>query len=289
MSVPSCSSASSAASASPAASDVGCDSHKRALSLRAKLLLKLERWFPPQVDVPVEDSENSDYEYAKAAGTYGKYAAQIGGLTGKTVLDFGCGWGGETAWLAQRAAFADGCDINDQALLAAEKFAQQHQLPNITFTRCTDHALPYPDNRFDAVFSQCVFEHVMEYETMLREIHRVLKPGGSFISKFGPLFYSPFGYHMLWAVKVPWAHHLFGFKAMIQVRNLKRHAIHPANWRETGLNMMTYGQFARAAQRVGFEAVRLRRMASGKCRPLAHLPVIGDWFTFGVDCHLRKR
>lgn len=38
--------------------------------------------------------------------------------------------------------------------------------------------LPYTDNTFSIVFSRSVFEHLAEPEQVMREIHRVLKPGG---------------------------------------------------------------------------------------------------------------
>src|SRR5690606_37426508 len=131
------------------------------------------------------------------------------GLDGKTVLDFGCGWGGESAWLAQRAGRVVGCDINPDALEDARRFQVRSGLRNLEFARCDDRTLPFDDATFDAVFSTNVFEHVMRPATMLSEIGRVLKPGGSFVTTFGPLFYSPLGYHLPWATQVPWAHVLF--------------------------------------------------------------------------------
>ncbi|MFM2136031.1 MAG: hypothetical protein RL021_1431 [Bacteroidota bacterium] len=41
--------------------------------------------------------------------------------------------------------------------------------------------IPFPDNRFDSVFSSEVFEHVFQPEELLREMHRVLKPGGKLL------------------------------------------------------------------------------------------------------------
>ena len=42
-------------------------------------------------------------------------------------------------------------------------------------------ALPYPDAHFELAVSFSVFEHLHEYERALREVHRVLRPGGLFL------------------------------------------------------------------------------------------------------------
>jgi len=40
------------------------------------------------------------------------------------------------------------------------------------------HTLPFPDNHFDSIFSSEVFEHIFNLPEIIRELHRVLKPGG---------------------------------------------------------------------------------------------------------------
>jgi SAM-dependent methyltransferase len=47
-----------------------------------------------------------------------------------------------------------------------------------------DGAIPYPDQWFDVVVTNQVFEHVADPPPALREIRRVLKPGGVFIALF---------------------------------------------------------------------------------------------------------
>jgi hypothetical protein len=125
-------------------------------------------------------------------------------------------------------------------------------------------------------------------EQILAEIYRVLKPGGSFLSCFGPLFYSPLGYHLCWATQVPYAHLLFGFGPVIEVRNTKRAPWHPASWRQTGLNGLTFGRFRRAVRASGLESRRLNRIAVRNLNLLARTPMLGNLLTFGIDCRLDK-
>jgi len=66
--------------------------------------------------------------------------------------------------------------------------------PNIEEAKLLDISdlkIPYEDSMFDLVFSDNVFEHVEYPEKVLREIYRVLKPGGIFIAK------TPNKYHYM--------------------------------------------------------------------------------------------
>src|SRR6266705_2323317 len=104
------------------------------------------------------------------------------------ILDFGCGWGGETIWLAHYAHSVSGVDV-DQAAIAQAQKACDAEVRNCRFAWSSDGRVPFPDRSFDAVLSTDTFEHVMDLDLAFSEIARVLKPGGSLLSKFGPLFY----------------------------------------------------------------------------------------------------
>ena len=257
------------------------------LSLRAGLLLKLERFFPP-LSSPTNHKEAIEYECRKAGTSYAHLVEEVGELSEKQVLDFGCGWGGETAWLAKRAGKAVGCDINASRIQEAQRYQAQTGLSNLSFKLIPEDRLPFDDNTFDAIFSTNVFEHVMHPEHVLCEIHRVLRPHGSFVSTFGPLFYSPLGYHLCWTTQVPYAHLLFGFKPMMEIRNLKRTPFHPVNWEETGLNRITFSRFRRAIRHANLKIRRLERLPVKGLKLASRLPLLGNLFTFGVACHLVK-
>ena len=55
--------------------------------------------------------------------------------------------------------------------------------------------VPWPDSTFDFVFATQVFEHVSDQELAYSEVHRVLKPGGSFLNIF-PSKWRPIEAHI---------------------------------------------------------------------------------------------
>lgn len=95
-------------------------------------------------------------------------------------LDVGCGEGVFTRELAQRGYEMTGVDLDPEAIAAAER---NKLILNTNYkTQVGDAAhLPFSENEFEQVISTDVIEHVVEPLDALREIHRVLKPGGHFV------------------------------------------------------------------------------------------------------------
>lgn len=97
------------------------------------------------------------------------------------VLDVGCGTG-TLAILIKRehpTITVIGIDPDPKALARAERKAARAEV-SVHFERGFADALPYPDATFDRVFSSLMFHHLgkNEKEQSLREIRRVLRPGG---------------------------------------------------------------------------------------------------------------
>jgi 2-polyprenyl-3-methyl-5-hydroxy-6-metoxy-1,4-benzoquinol methylase len=91
---------------------------------------------------------------------------------GARVLDAPCGSGALTVALAQQGFSATGADLDSEAAtLLGPSFTQAN----------LDAALPWPNERFDAVFCTEGIEHLENHFSFLREISRVLKPGGCLI------------------------------------------------------------------------------------------------------------
>ena len=259
---------------------------------RVPLLLEaLDRLFPPNPAAFMSSDEQTRHEIVKADATMGAYLAELGADRVGTldILDYGCGWGGETLWLAQRARSVRGVDVDEQAIAQAQKACDASGIANCRFEWSADGHLPFADASFDAVLSTDTFEHVMDLDLAFTEIARVLKPGGSLLTRFGPLFRSPHGYHLYWACQVPYAHLLFGLDAIAALRaNRGGSAKQPASWRELGLNALRFRDYSASVKRAGFEIVRFRPIPVKGLTRLAAAPLIGDLFIFGVDCHIRR-
>lgn len=122
--------------------------------------------------------------------------ARWSNLDGARVLDAGCGAGEYVEAMGQRGADAHGIEF-------VEEKVSQWQLshPGDTRVRRGDLAgLAFSDNTFDIVLLNEVIEHVPDDNLALREIFRVLKPGGTF-AMFSPNRFHPFETHGVYARK----------------------------------------------------------------------------------------
>ncbi len=103
---------------------------------------------------------------------------------GDAVLDIGCGVGVDSL-VAGRLVGAGGRVVGLDVTLAMIERARAHQarlgLGQVTFQVGDAEALPFPDNDFDAVISNGVFNLALDKARALSEVHRVLKPGGRFM------------------------------------------------------------------------------------------------------------
>jgi SAM-dependent methyltransferase len=100
--------------------------------------------------------------------------------SGMTLLDCGCATGSITVGLAKHVEPGQviGIDISEIEIERAHRRASAAGLANIRFVVGDIYQIDFPDNSFDAIFSHNVLEHIGEPDRALREIHRVLKPGG---------------------------------------------------------------------------------------------------------------
>ena len=93
-------------------------------------------------------------------------------------LDFGCAEGGYTSALLDNGAKSVvGVDVEQDRINAAMAL----QIPNASFLAFGGSRLDFPDGSFDGALVNEVLEHVADEQESLREILRVLKPGGCLI------------------------------------------------------------------------------------------------------------
>ncbi|MEQ1729972.1 MAG: class I SAM-dependent methyltransferase [Vicinamibacterales bacterium] len=103
----------------------------------------------------------------------------IGDVSGRVVLDYGCGNGENTLPLVARGARVIAVDVSEDLLRLARRRLALHGLADESalFLAGSAHDLPLPDASVDAVMGIAILHH-LDLDLAAREVHRVLKPGG---------------------------------------------------------------------------------------------------------------
>ena len=106
-------------------------------------------------------------------------------LTGRSVLDIGCGVGGIDVLLAERlgAGYVTGIDVEDTVLASARDRVARHGLVDrVGVAKVAAGPLPFPPQTFDIVFSKDSIVHIPDKVALAADVHRVLRPGGWFVA-----------------------------------------------------------------------------------------------------------
>lgn len=104
-------------------------------------------------------------------------AARFAQSKNLSVLEIGCGLGTDGAQFATAGADYTGIDLTQAAVDLAKRRFELFQLPG-TFRVADAERLDFPNNSFDIVYSHGVIHHTPDTAAAVREIHRVLRPGG---------------------------------------------------------------------------------------------------------------
>ncbi|NUW45276.1 methyltransferase domain-containing protein [Nonomuraea rhodomycinica] len=116
-----------------------------------------------------------------------------GEVTGRRILDAGCGSGPLFAALRDRGAIVTGIDASAGMLeLAGRRLGADADL------RVADLAgpLPFPDGAFDDVIASLVLHYLEDWGPTLAELRRVLRPGGRLLVSVDHPFVIPLTRHM---------------------------------------------------------------------------------------------
>ncbi|RZJ12362.1 MAG: class I SAM-dependent methyltransferase [Rubrivivax sp.] len=124
---------------------------------------------------PVADPQAFERKIAVTAALMGKHAS---------VLDIGCGTGSLALRLARHAATVHGLDASPRMIDIARQKAATQQVANARFhVGAFDAALPlFPDASLDVVCTFSLLHLLDDRPAALRQICRLVKPGGFFVS-----------------------------------------------------------------------------------------------------------
>ena len=249
-------------------------------------------------------------------------------LAGQNVLDLGCGYGGRSIYCAREGGPRSvvGLDVSARYVELARASAER-LCPSSppSFLVASAEEIPIAAERFDVVLSYDVFEHVVDLAAVLRECHRVLRPGGTLYAVFPPYF-GPRAHHLDFITTMPFLHHAFSADTLVEAANrllVERPDIRAKSVRAPRvgarrvtmptLNGTTERDFRDLVAGSPFEVVRLdllpfawspgdaaaggsprrggpRRLLASTCRGLLAMPVPfpRDVFASSIRCVLRK-
>jgi SAM-dependent methyltransferase len=192
-------------------------------------------------------------------------------VTGKDVLDFGCGLGNQARAIAERFnARVTGLDTHAGKLSAA----REHHGERVRFIERLD------GEKFDVVVSQDAMEHFGNPAAALASMAGALKPGGRILLTFGPTWYAPYGAHMNFFCPIPWLPLCFSEKTVMAVRARYRDdGATRYEQVESGLNKMSLHKFERLAATSGLKPERLNYTGVKKLNFLTKIPVVRELTT----------
>ncbi len=280
------------------------------MGLRARICFELSRKLLPPASKRTVDFKA--YEAWRAESLSRSWAAFADSdAYGKDVLDFGCGDGQLSLFLAttKQPRSVIGVDLDQAAIGRARASQSRTPIPagvDLEFRQGSPDRLPLPDKSVDTLVAFDCLEHVMSPLPIFKEWHRVLRPGGKCLIEWFP-YKGPWGPHMESLIPIPWAHVVFGQTAMFRAAEaiydlpefVPRHWDLEANgekkpnkWRAWSsfkdqgyINELDLSRFRATATKAGLKIARLDKHSFGGSRArraignvLMKTPAIGEYF-----------
>ena len=198
------------------------------------------------------------------------------------VLDLACGSGHQSLAWAERGHRVTGIDFDRQLLLAGRERVRRatEGLRTVHWTEADATSLPFHDASFDVVFNNSLLEHIPDWEKVVSETARVLRPGGIYImcttNRWSPrqqeVNHFPFYSWLPDAIQrrvLAWI--------MANRRDLVNFTDYPA------IHWFTFGGMRRAFRRVGLEPhdrldLLARMGAKGAKGAMSRILVLHDLF-----------
>lgn len=113
----------------------------------------------------------------------------MGDISGKTLLELGCGLGEASTYFATRGANVYASDISTEMLNKAKALAEKHGTQINTTQASANDISSFPDNHFDIIYAANLLHHV-EIKPCIDEVYKKLKPNGTAFF-WDPIKYNP--------------------------------------------------------------------------------------------------
>jgi cyclopropane-fatty-acyl-phospholipid synthase len=130
-------------------------------------------------------------------------------MDGQDILELGCGWGSLTLWMAEKYPHSRITGVSNSATqkLHIDAECVRRGLKNVTIVTCDMNRLERPAAAFDRVVSVEMFEHMKNYERLLANIARWLRPDGLlFVHIFT---HKQYAYHFIARDETDWMSRYF--------------------------------------------------------------------------------
>jgi len=130
-------------------------------------------------------------------------------VDGQDILELGCGWGSLTLWMAEKYPHSriTGVSNSTTQKLHIDAECVRRGLKNVTIVTCDVNRLERPAAAFDRVVSVEMFEHMKNYERLLANIARWLRPDGLlFVHIFT---HKQYAYHFIARDETDWMSRYF--------------------------------------------------------------------------------
>lgn len=171
------------------------------------------------------------------------------GLAGKRVLELGCGGGFEVWYLSHHfGADAWGVDVSERGGWSTLADDRTHFV-------CADigEESPFKTDMFDRIISFSVLEHVVHPYSVLKELYRILAPGG-LACLSANLHRGPRASHLYRELFFPFPHLLFGDEVISAYREKHNGRSGGSAW----VNRLTWAEYENYFRSIGFTMHSLR-------------------------------
>lgn len=168
-----------------------------------------------------------------------------------SLLDVGAGQGGGVLEALTRGADAWGIEPGEEFCQIAKMRLEEAGFDSSRMHLAGGEKIPFPDDHFDYVISLRVLEHVENPQLIIKEMHRVLKPGGQcFIACENYLAFREQHYRVPWLPLFPKSLGSLYLKAIGRDPNFLQNYVY----------YTTYPQIWRICSRAGFENITYEGM-----------------------------